>query len=239
MAKNCDLKLFCAPLDKGFSLVELLVSMTIALIALAGVFSVFSHSVQANATSLKEIKLNQELRVILDVMGRDIRRAGYWSQADGFTDNPFSTNEKEISVTNLNCITYSYDINSDNVINHNDNHGFKRVKNAIAIRKSSATCTESGGHKWEAISDLNTLEITSLHFDLKKNVCLNLTNSARSCDLTSMQGDTRPPGLSGDYIEIMPVVVITLAGKLKADPSIADFLVETIALRNTLSRKIP
>lgn len=213
--------------------------MTIALTALAGIFSVFSHSVQASATSLKEIKLNQELRVIIDVMGRDIRRAGYWSQADGFTDNPFSTDEKEISVTNSSCITYSYDTNSDNVIDHNDNHGFKLVKNAVTIRKVSAMCTENGGRKWEAISDLNTLDITSLHFDLKKSTCLNLTNSARSCDLVSMQDDIRTPALSGDYIEIMPVVVITLAGKLKADPSIADFLVKTIALRNTLPKIIP
>ncbi len=236
---NSAPKLFCTQQYKGFSLVELLISITIALIALAGVFSIFSHSVQASATSLKEIKLNQELRVILDVMGRDIRRAGYWSQADGFSDNPFSTEEREINVTDSSCITYSYDINSDNVIDHNDNHGFKLVKKAITIRKTSATCNENGGHKWEAISDLNTLDITSLRFDLRKNACINLTNSARSCDLVPMLGDTKIPGLSGDNIEIMPIVVITLAGKLKADASIADFLTDTITLRNTLPRKIP
>jgi len=225
-------------ITKGFSLIELLVSMTIALVVLASVFSVFSTSVKASATSLKEIRLNQELRVIMDVMVRDIRRAGYWSNADGLSANPFASPATDVSITNGNCITYSYDLDGDNEIDHNDNQGFKLVNKAVSIRKTSANCADKGGHKWEAISDSNTLDITALSFQLITNACVNLTDRGRDCDLSSIDESASAP-LTGDVIEVMYVVAISLAGKLKEDESIIDSLSQAVSIRNTFRKVVP
>lgn len=223
----------------GFSLVELLVSMTIALVVLSSVFSAFSTSVKASATSLKEIRLNQELRVIMDVMARDIRRAGYWSNADGLSANPFASPLTDVSITDNSCITYSYDLESDNAIHHNDNQGFKLVGSAIAIRKSSAKCADKGGHKWEAISDSHTLDITALNFQLMTNACLNLTDRGRDCDLSANDEGSVSAALSGDVIEVMYVVAINLVGQLKGDESVIDSLSQAVSIRNTFRKTVP
>ena len=172
----------------------------------------------------------------MDVMVRDIRRAGYWSQGDGISINPFSTGAQVIAVSNGNCLIYSYDSNSDNVIDNNDNQGFKLVGNSVTIRKMSASCDEHGGRKWESISDKNTLKILGLHFELKEDACLNLTNSGRSCRRIPGPDDTREPGMAGDVVETMYVVGVTLTGALKNDLSVVDVLKETVSVRNTFSK---
>lgn len=70
----------------GFSLVELMIAMAVGLLILAGVFSLFGSTVQTQTRTLAMASLNQELRVAMDLMSRDIRRAGYWAlAADGHT----------------------------------------------------------------------------------------------------------------------------------------------------------
>lgn len=223
----------------GFSLIELLVSMTIALIVLISVTSAFSNSVRASATSLKEIKLSQELRVVMDVMARDIRRAGYWSRADSFSVNPFASGARDVTVVDGSCITYSYDSRNDNVIHHNDNQGFKLVGNAVAIRKTSAKCDDKGGHKWESISDKHTLDITRLDFQLITEACRNLNDIHRTCDLLISNDGTKASGQSGDVIEIMYVIALTLSGRLKGDESVEGSMRQIVSVRNTFHKIIP
>ncbi len=65
----------------GFSLVELMIGITLGLIIISGVLGVFSSTVKNQSDNLKMSRLNQELRAVMDVMARDIRRAGYWGLA--------------------------------------------------------------------------------------------------------------------------------------------------------------
>lgn len=61
----------------GVTLIELLIGLLIGLIVIAGGLSVFTTSVRGQADNIKLTRLNQDLRAMMDIMVRDIRRAGF------------------------------------------------------------------------------------------------------------------------------------------------------------------
>ena len=67
--------------QRGFSLTELLVGLATSMFLLAGVLGMFSSTLSSQGANLKQTRLNQELRNMMNLMSRDIRRAGYWSLA--------------------------------------------------------------------------------------------------------------------------------------------------------------
>lgn len=62
---------------RGFSLVELMIAMTIGLMVAAIVASLFVSIIRANSTTVQLAKLNQDLQATVDIIARDIQRAGY------------------------------------------------------------------------------------------------------------------------------------------------------------------
>lgn len=65
----------------GFTLVELMVGVAIALLVLAGALALFANVGAESRRLLLETRLNQDLRAAMDVVTRDLRRAGYWQGA--------------------------------------------------------------------------------------------------------------------------------------------------------------
>lgn len=66
---------------RGFSLVELMVGLLAGLIVIAAASSLYVAIVRANATTVQLSALNTSMQSLLDVMERDIRRAGYFASA--------------------------------------------------------------------------------------------------------------------------------------------------------------
>lgn len=62
----------------GISMVELLVGITISLIVVGGGLSLLANFTGENRRLLLETRLNQDLRAAMDVVTRDLRRAGHW-----------------------------------------------------------------------------------------------------------------------------------------------------------------
>ncbi|MDH4060382.1 MAG: hypothetical protein OEU94_06175 [Aquincola sp.] len=67
--------------EAGISMVELMVGIAISLIVVAGGLSLLANFTGENRRLLLETRLNQDLRAAMDVVTRDIRRAGYWQGA--------------------------------------------------------------------------------------------------------------------------------------------------------------
>lgn len=212
--------------QKGFTLVEMMVSSAIGLIAMSGVVSMFAASVKSSSDGLKRVRLNQELRAIMDVMVRDIRRAGYWRNADGITANPFSTlfvsNDKQ-------CVTYRYDAVDivppalpDPTDNAN-NFGFKFQNNGIKYRTKSVTCDKN--KDWTFISDVNAIKITDLNLQLN-TTCTNLSA------LVNTDCETNAPG-AGDTVSYMYMLDISLTGELTSDNTVSYTLTDTVSIRNS------
>lgn len=64
--------------QSGMSLVELMVGVAISLVVVAGGLSLLATFTGENRRLLLETRLNQDLRAAMDVVTRDLRRAGYW-----------------------------------------------------------------------------------------------------------------------------------------------------------------
>ena len=229
--------------QSGFTLIELMVSTVVGLLVMAGTMTFFVNTVQGNSHGLKQIHLNQELRALMDVMVRDIRRAGYSRNADGVSTNIYATNQDALLITNNSCITYSYDDyqanNSDpNIVQNSDRAGFKLSNNTIKIRKQSALCTSNVN--WDSISDSNTIKITKLEFK-NTNVCANISSplqpvlDQRGCQNNGGPGLLLPPA-QNDVLSSMNVITITLSGELISDPGVSTTnITETIAVRNSIN----
>lgn len=65
----------------GFSLVELLVAMVAGLLVLAGALSLFTTVLAAGSTNLVLSRLNLEVQAVVDVISRDLQKAGYTPHA--------------------------------------------------------------------------------------------------------------------------------------------------------------
>ncbi|WP_300460940.1 prepilin-type N-terminal cleavage/methylation domain-containing protein [Desulfobacula sp.] len=63
--------------NRGFTLVELLIAMTITTIVSAGIFSAYQNQQKAQLAQKQVIEMQQNLRVALYIMTSDIRMAGY------------------------------------------------------------------------------------------------------------------------------------------------------------------
>jgi len=229
--------------QSGFSLLEVLVSSIIGSIAIAGIMTFFINTMQSNSDGLKEIRLNQELRALLDVMVRDIRRSGYWRNADGVTYNIYANDENALKVSsNGNCITYSYDnfkINDSkaDIVQNSDAAGFRLINNTIKIRRNSSTCDSS--RNWESLSDVSAINITALNFKITP-VCINIsspilpTNIQRGC-----KADGGPGNLlareANDTLATINKVTIKLSGELASDPSVSAMdIIEIVTVRNSI-----
>ena len=68
-------------LRRGFSMVELLVALVAGLIIVGTATTLYVSIIRANATSVQLSALNLGMQGLLDVMERDIRRAGYFANA--------------------------------------------------------------------------------------------------------------------------------------------------------------
>jgi prepilin-type N-terminal cleavage/methylation domain-containing protein len=66
---------------RGFSMVELLVALVAGLIIVGTATTLYVSIIRANATSVQLSSLNLGMQGLLDVMERDIRRAGYFANA--------------------------------------------------------------------------------------------------------------------------------------------------------------
>ena len=66
-------------LQRGLSLVELMVGITVGLIVVAAASLMMTNQVLEHSRLMRETQLQQDLRAVGDLMLRDLRRAGFWA----------------------------------------------------------------------------------------------------------------------------------------------------------------
>jgi prepilin peptidase dependent protein B len=160
----------------GFSLIELMIVLLVSSIILLGVLRVVASILNNSATTLQKQRLMYELDNVLDVMSRDIERAGYWKNAindikTGANSNPYMSTTV-LNVVNSSCILLGYDINNDGILpsqnsgGDDERYGFRYddTNQAVAARLVSSNygCTSPTG--WEDITDNHVLQVSGLTF---------------------------------------------------------------------------
>lgn len=162
--------------NRGFTLIELMVSLVLGLVVIGGVMGVFVSTYQANSQNIKAIRLNEEMRAVVSLMSRDIRRAGEktidWTSTGPAwyaTANPFST-ENAWVVSNMNtasagsCIRLAYSISSTGTDDTN-RFGYRLNPTTGQVQaynhNNQWNCDGSG---WQSVTDPNIAWIQSLSF---------------------------------------------------------------------------
>ncbi len=166
---------------QGFSLVELLIAMTLGLFLLGGVLYLFGSLLDMDARLLRRQRLQQELRALITVMVRDIRRSGYWAHAElPRGPNPFATYR---ILENGHCLLYRYDRNHNGTADADERAGFKLTAGMVRARRkapscSGAACGSCAAGRWWQLSDPAVVHITRLDFQ-ETATTLRLMNDKR------------------------------------------------------------
>lgn len=171
--------------QKGLSLVELMITITLGLLLIAALTAVFSNTLGVNSRSLKLSQLHEEATAIMDLMVGEIRRTGYRGDAAELVYDPANASTafnntiviSQYSGEEANsCIVFSYDEDADGV--HDgaaENYGFRMRDNKIQRRQSSAGC-DAGG--WQDVTTTAMLVVNDLDFTLTEQM-IELVNEQR------------------------------------------------------------
>lgn len=237
--------------QQGLTLIELLVGLLVALVVLGAAAAAFLGSAGAQSDNLNLARLNQDMRSMMDIMSRDIRRAGFvtsdpTANTADLLNNPFFSADKDIHVLDDgSCITYSYNADNDSPpnVDNNEHFGFRVNDDGVLQMRSSGTSnTSCSNGSWESITEPDIL-ITNLTFTLTESE-LNATSMATDSDTdTFMDGDDNENGFcdtgescntcqSGQACLYVRTVTISLSGELKEDSSLAQTITQRVRIRN-------
>ena len=171
---------------RGFTLVELLIAMTIMLIVSMLTVQISANVFRTNSESIQMIQLSQEMRSAIQLISRDIRRAGYNddSLASYLTTQAISSSvtmgERDDSNT-AQCLQVQYDDldgNAKNVV-----YRLRVVSDGGRISahfSPSATCdTSIADNAWVDISDPILSHISALEFVLDNHL-INIAKNANT-----------------------------------------------------------
>ncbi len=189
----------------GLSLIEFLIGSLVGLIVIASGLGIYVTSVRGQADNIKLTRLNQDMRAMMDMMERDIRRAGFVTsdpktnfaqlQNNPFFDGVTVGATTELAVYNGGgCIVYAY--NRDNetppVVDSNERLGFRLKNGELEMRGSGDSNENCDNGVWESITEPE-VEITSLTFTLTATV-LNVSSMAIDTDTDGcVDGDDGNP----------------------------------------------
>lgn len=244
----------------GLTLIELLIGMLVGLIVVAGGINVFATSVRGQSENIKLTRLNQDMRAMMDIMVRDIRRAGFVTDDPAnnaaLQNNPFFDDLTTGATTDIaiydsgSCIVYAYNRNNDNppVVNDEERFGFRLNNDGeLEMRRDGTTNENCTNGDWQPITEPD-VEVIDLAFVLAEEV-LNVTSMATDSDNDGcFDGDDNCNGLcdAGEACRtcvrngtapdpaclFVRNVAIGLTGRLRTDTTVAQTITQQVRIRN-------
>ncbi len=100
-------KLISRRREAGFTLIELMVSLVLALVVMAAVTTLVVAVIRSNRQTLQATRLNQELRATLNLVANDLRRAR--SVGDPLSEALGPNDFADIRTPGNVCAIYAYD----------------------------------------------------------------------------------------------------------------------------------
>jgi len=192
-------------IQRGVSLIELMVGATIGLIVVVAGAALLSISLRENRRLLLEARLSQELRAASDLIARDLRRAGYWSAANEgvalFGETSVATNPYAPAWpagAALDAISFQYSQGTENnVVDSKEQFGFRLRAGVLEMH--------FGGSGWQAMTDNRSLDVTAF----------NITPNVRQIDLGKFCANPCPPSaVNCPPRQEIRSLAITLGGRL-------------------------
>lgn len=220
---------------RGLTLVELLVGISVGLVILSAAGSAMMSYMKSYSDSQKILNLNQNMRAAMDIMAREIRRAGYMSSdisdINKFKDNPFFKEDYDLKTYhNGQCIVFSYEKDdAPEEASLGDKAGFKLGSDKSVQMRKSATedkleCYWSGFQQLEGITDEDII-VDKLNFTIQgdqDSEAINIDDPTKSCAVN-------PETKNCLYVRF---VSIELTASTNSEPKFQQTLVQTVKIRN-------
>lgn len=214
--------------QRGFSLIELMVGITVGLFIIAGTLILFAGNLAENRRLLAQTRVEQDLRSIADLMTRDIRRAGYWGNAvkgtiaigatATTTANPYAaTTVTPSSTSGALQYYFSQDKVENDTLDSNEYFGYQ-LSSTGQIQMQTAS-----GIAASALNDPNFTIITSFSITDSSPSTLSL---GYRCPVVCSAGTPNCPQM---FVRRYDIV---LTGQSKLDPSVVRTLRTSVRVRN-------
>lgn len=171
---------------RGLSIVELLVGIAVGLFILAGATLLVSSQLSDTRLLMLETQVQQDLRATADLIARDIRRGGYWANADSAVwpgagasapANPYRVSWTDVGAGGRSELKYSYSSNSPTTPENDIEDGFERF--GFALNSNGTIEMLIGGGGWQALTDASVVRVTQ--FDLQVNPQTIVVPCSRPC----------------------------------------------------------
>ncbi|MCO5400041.1 PilW family protein [Ralstonia soli] len=217
--------------QRGLSLVELMVGITIGLFIVAGALTLFASSLLENRRLIAQTRLEQDMRSIADLMTRDIRRAGYWGNsiqgtlAIGATattaSNPYvGVSATPSSTSGVLKYNFSRDLVENNILDTNEQFGYQLLTTGT---KAGVMQMLTAQNVWSDLNDANFTVITSFSVTDSSPPALSL---GYRCPVMCAAGTPNCPQM---FIRRYDIV---LTGRSTLDASVVRTLRTSVRVRN-------
>lgn len=239
---------FVLPRQWGTTLVEILVALLLSLIVSATAVLMLSNSLGANSQIMHYTLLSNELRKSMQLMSRDVRRAGYTAGAQWCLANTLCLPSTTISLPEPlgildplpllesidlpdgiqiseggDCFTFELDRDQDATIGAGDYGGYRRIEDdgvGVLLSWMGQDAPDCGDYSdsWAPITNPALIDIAGFS-----------VNDAHSFDevvSTDLLGNSTTQRVRRIWIQI--------SGQLVADEDVSETLETTIDVRNDM-----
>lgn len=210
--------------QRGFSLVELLVATAVGLVLTTWAISMFVTSLGNNRKLITEAQVNQNLRAAADLITREVRRAGYWGHSiagtrTSSTGSTTTPNPYRAITTTAGTIGYDFsrDASENDTLDNNEQFAFQLSGGVIQMRTDATTPT------WVNITDSNTVTITDFSVTDTSAAALPLGNA---CSITCSAGTPHCPTTT------VRSYLISITGTSTKDSAVTRTLETRVRARN-------
>ena len=206
--------------QRGLSLVEMMVGLAVGLLVVAGATMVVTTQLGDNRRLMLETQLQQDLRASADVITRDLRRAGawtdtartgLWSATAAPASNPYKAATPASGVT-ASQVTYGY-------------YRAAGSPTAYGFRLSSGVLQTLLAGTWQDLTDVRVMTVTAFSVTARDGPAQQ-TPCPKLC-----------PGLPAPATACWPAVtvrdfVIAITAQSVADPAVQRSLSTSVRVRN-------
>ncbi len=218
--------------QRGISLVELMVGVTIGLFILAAATLVVTSQLGDNRRMLLDAQLQQDMRATVDIAVRDLRRAGYWGRAwssvwsESVTAalvNPYATVTASQNTRTGDSIVYDRSTDEEDAQIGTDNNAVDSDERVGFRHNPSAGTVEMriGEDNWQTLTDASVMNVT--RFDI--------VYTSRAVPLPC--GTQCPTGPLGCPLDLLVRdASIVLSAQARHDASVKRSVRSDVRLRN-------
>ena len=209
---------------------EAVVAMSISLVVTASMVALMANSLSNTSNIVNMTKLGDDLRVTMQMLTRDVRRASYNANAmlcygndDCFTDGSVTLPGDVTINADNDCFTFLLDRDNDGDSTENEAGGFRRVTpggvGAIEMwTGGNAPDCAASDNNWLRVTNPDSMDITAFSVDPSQSYTEEIYNDGAGKVISQKVRKLR----------------FTIDGRLVTDNSISRRLEDTISVRNDL-----